>query len=100
MDLRTCPNLKRSFDLACALEVAEHLPADVANQFVALLVNAAPVEVFSAAIPRQGGKGHVNEQWPTYWASLFANHGYMAVDCIRPAVYGNEHVDGGIDKTP
>jgi len=56
----------RRFDIACSLEVAEHLPADCAEQFVELLTRAAPVVLFSAAIPDQGGTHHVNEQWQSY----------------------------------
>src|SRR6202040_1046219 len=33
----------RQFDLACSLEVAEHLPADRAARFIAGLVKLAPV---------------------------------------------------------
>jgi hypothetical protein len=47
--------------------------------------------VFSAAIPFQGGVEHKNEQWPEYWAALFANHGYAAVDCLRRRVWQNEN---------
>lgn len=75
------------FDLAVSLEVAEHLPASAAATHVAELCQLAPVVLFGAAIPNQGGVGHVNEQWPQYWARLFANHGRLAVDCIRPAVW-------------
>lgn len=92
-DLTALPDFGRRFDLACSLEVAEHLPEESASKFVAGLVKAAPIVLFSAAIPWQGGTSHVNEQWPTYWAALFASHGYVAVDCIRPAIYDNERIE-------
>jgi SAM-dependent methyltransferase len=79
--------LPRRFDLACSLEVAEHLPLARAEDFVRLLVEAAPVVLFGAAIPGQGGPGHVNEQRQSWWAERFARHGYVAVDCIRPAIW-------------
>ena len=47
------------------------------------LTSLAPVVVFSAASAYQGGIHHVNEQWPTYWAALFAEHGLVAVDSLR-----------------
>jgi SAM-dependent methyltransferase len=92
-DLRTAVTLDRRFDLAISLEVAEHLPESRAASFVDDLVRLAPVVVFSAAIPRQGGTGHVNEQWQTYWAALFARHGFVACDPIRPLVWDDERVD-------
>jgi SAM-dependent methyltransferase len=92
-DLSHLSDIGRSFDLACSLEVAEHLPESCAERFVATLVKCAPVILFSAAIPRQGGTAHVNEQWASYWAEKFERHGYLAVDCIRPAIYGDWRVE-------
>jgi SAM-dependent methyltransferase len=80
--------LGRRFDVACSLEYAEHLPEARAREFVGLLCDAAPVVLFSAAVPGQGGLGHVNEQRQSWWAALFAEHGRVAVDCIRPAIQG------------
>ena len=73
----------RRFDLALSLEVAEHLPAERAADFVAELTALAPMILFSAAIPGQGGAHHLNEQWPSYWARLFAERGYRALDVLR-----------------
>jgi SAM-dependent methyltransferase len=84
--------LDRRFDLAVALEVAEHLPEWTAKQFVETLVRLAPCVLFSAAVPRQGGRNHVNEQWPDYWAELFARHGYLVVDAIRPRIWSSDGV--------
>jgi len=80
------------FDLALSLEVAEHLPAEAADGFVALLTSLAPTVVFSAAIPFQGGVNHINEQWADYWISRFATHGYLPVDCLRPHFWDNQRV--------
>jgi SAM-dependent methyltransferase len=92
-DLTALATLGRRFDVACSLEVAEHLPARCADRFVGLLADAAPVVLFSAAVPHQGGTGHVNEQWQAYWSTLFAKRGYVALDFIRPAVEGDLRVD-------
>src|SRR5262245_3511460 len=75
--------LPRTFDLAVSLEVAEHLPAAAATGFVQSLAKLAPAVLFSAAVPHQGGWQHVNEQWPQYWADLFARDRFFAVDCLR-----------------
>jgi SAM-dependent methyltransferase len=83
---------RSSFDLAVSLEVAEHLPEESAAQFVASLVLLAPVVLFSAAIPHQGGTDHVNEQWPNYWAALFHDRGYVTIDWLRPQIWDNANV--------
>ena len=80
------PDPRRRFDVACSLEFAEHLPQERAEGLVALLAGAAPVVLFSAAVPGQGGLGHVNEQRQSWWAALFAAQGLVPVDCIRPAI--------------
>jgi len=91
-DLSTPLRLDRRFDLALSLEVAEHLPPSTAQTFVQSLCDAADVVVFSAAIPGQGGRRHVNEQWPAYWAELFADCGYQGYDFLRPRIWSNPRV--------
>ena len=91
-DLQLPLQLGERFDLAITMEVAEHLDEGAADTFVASLVALAPVVLFSAAIPQQGGQHHVNEQWPSYWAEKFARWGYEAFDCIRPAVWDRPDV--------
>ncbi|MFO0998371.1 MAG: class I SAM-dependent methyltransferase [Alphaproteobacteria bacterium] len=84
--------LDRRFDLALSLEVAEHLPQGRAGVFVAELCALAPAVLFSAAIPGQGGEGHVNEQWPRYWAEHFRARGYLAIDHFRYATWNDPNV--------
>jgi SAM-dependent methyltransferase len=92
-DLRQPFRLDRRFDLAVSVEVAEHLPPECANVFVSSLVGLAPVVLFSAAIPYQGGEGHINEQWPEYWAGRFRRHGYLVSDPIRGQVWDNPGIE-------
>jgi SAM-dependent methyltransferase len=82
-----------TFDLAVSLEVAEHLPPHRANSFVGDLCRLAPTVVFSAAIPGQGGHGHVNEQWPEYWKNTFACHGYVCSGALRFRFWENPHIE-------
>ena len=79
-------------DLAISLEVGEHLSPGRAETFVADLVALAPAILFSAAIPGQGGVGHLNEQWQSWWAERFAANGYTAHDVIRPAIWTDEAI--------
>jgi hypothetical protein len=76
-------------DLAMCLEVAEHVPASVGKQFVSVLCRTAPVIVWSAAVPGQGGYGHVNEQYLSYWVQEFANKPF---DIIRPKIWSRSDV--------
>lgn len=85
--------LDERFDLAMSLEVAEHLPASAAEPFVATLVDLSPIVLFSAAAPHQGGSGHVNEQWPSWWAERFAAHDYVPIDCIRRRIWSAPGVE-------
>ncbi len=85
--------LDRTFDLVVSLEVAEHLPAESARTFIASLTDLGFVVLFSAAIPLQGGTNHVNEQWPGYWAQLFQERDYLAIDCLRKKIWNNENVE-------
>jgi SAM-dependent methyltransferase len=68
------------FDIAYSFEVAEHIPADLADRLVAFLAGLAPIVVLTAAQPGQGGAGHVNEQPRDYWIRLFerSGHGFEA----------------------
>lgn len=86
-------HLAARFDLAVCLEVAEHLPAWRADTFVAELVALAPVVLFSAAIPGQGGVGHINEQWPDYWVEKFRRHGYLASGALRWKIWDDPRVE-------
>lgn len=79
-------------DLALSLEVAEHLSPARAASFVTDLVAMAPAVLFSAAIPGQGGVGHINEQWQSFWADLFATHAYQPYDIIRPTIWSDDAV--------
>lgn len=67
----------RNYDVCLCLEVAEHLKECLADEFVKALVGVAPVVIFSAAQPNQGGHGHINCQPKEYWEHKFAEHNYV-----------------------
>jgi len=92
-DLSRSLELGRRFDLALCLEVAEHLPPEAAEPLVESLTRLAPIVVFSAAIPFQQGDGHINEQWPSFWSSLFAARGYDCLPELRHRVWSNPSVE-------
>lgn len=79
-------------DLCLSLEVAEHLSEECSEGFVSLLTGLSDCIVFSAAIPYQGGTGHVNEQWPKYWVEKFNRHGFDASDAIRIGLWDDSRI--------
>ncbi len=89
---KTLPYLGK-FDLVICLEVAEHLPEDRAHRFIHDLCKLAPTVVFSAAIPGQGGTGHVNEQWPEYWAAMFREEGYAVTGRFREQIWDDDRIE-------
>jgi len=83
-DLQQPLDLKRRFSLVQSLEVAEHLPAASAQQFIDMLTTHGDLILFSAAVPGQMGIQHINEQPYEYWRELFARRGYAMFDWLRP----------------
>jgi len=59
------------FDLAYCFEVAEHLPESLGIRLVEFIAQQAPLVVFTAAQPGQGGTGHINEKPKCYWIEKF-----------------------------
>ncbi len=84
--------LKKKYDLAISLEVAEHLPSTAADVFVESLTRHSSIILFSAAIPNQGGQFHLNEQWPEYWNEKFKKKGFEAFDILRNEFWDNENI--------
>jgi glycosyltransferase involved in cell wall biosynthesis/SAM-dependent methyltransferase len=93
VDLSRSIDITERFDLAICLEVAEHLPFQRSETFVADLVSLSDVVLFSAALPFQGGTDHINEQWLEFWAILFRQHGYVPCDFLRPRIWANPEVE-------
>jgi SAM-dependent methyltransferase len=91
-DLRMPIQLDKRFQLAVCLEVGEHLPETRARGLVHDLISLAPCVLFSAALPGQGGTDHINEQYLSKWASLFATHDFVALDLIRPQIWNTAEV--------
>lgn len=71
------------YDLAASIECAEHLEPHRSRDFVAELCALSDVVLFSAGIPGQGGSGHINLRWQTFWARAFADQGYKCYDPVR-----------------
>lgn len=91
VDLSKDIAVKKRYDMAISIEVAEHLPEASAKIFVHTLTSASDIVLFSAAIPYQGGTNHINEQWQNYWYDLFREDGYLGID-IRSLMWNNAKI--------
>lgn len=65
------------YDLALCLEVAEHIDKSLSDQVVKKLTEIAPIIIFSAALPGQGGHGHINCQPKEYWKNKFGKMNFV-----------------------
>jgi len=92
VDLEKSFDLGRRFDLVICLEVAEHVSASAADHFIASLTRHAPVVLFSAAIPYQGGHHHVNEQFLPYWMERFSRFNFRPLDVIRGKIWNDQTI--------
>jgi len=92
-DLET-ETITGTYDLCLCLEVAEHISEERSYALVEMLCNLSARVLFSAAIPDQGGTGHINEQWQSWWAEKFEANGFYPhkVD-LRKALFNNDNVE-------
>lgn len=90
---QTSPTDVGFYDLALCIEVAEHLPPEAADRFIDFLTSHADVILFSAAIPGQGGTGHVNEQPQSYWYNKFSDRLFECFDIIRPNFWNDPSIN-------
>ncbi len=86
-DLERPVSLGRRFDVVVCSEVAEHLSSNAADGLIDTLVAHGDYVLFSAAIPLQGGCGHVNEHFLNYWIKNFARHDYAVLDVFRAEIW-------------
>jgi SAM-dependent methyltransferase len=94
-DLEHDSGFETNVDVAISTEVAEHLPAEIADRFVDLLCGSAPIVIMTAATPGQGGTDHVNEQPHEYWIEKFVTRGMM-LDLERSLRWRKEWKEAGL----
>jgi hypothetical protein len=77
-DVKFRPNVRA--DMAFSIEVAEHLPEELADSFVECIAKCSDLVFFTAAQPNQPGQGHINCQPPDYWRKKFESHGFIHLE--------------------
>jgi SAM-dependent methyltransferase len=79
-------------DLVICLEVAEHLPPQRGPGLIEDLTSAADIVLFSAAVPGQGGYGHINEQPHEFWIELFEENRFAITRILQRQIAGDDRV--------
>jgi len=92
-DITKSFDFERQFDLVQCLEVAEHVPRHACDTLIDNIVRHGRKVLFSAAVPGQGGEGHINEQPYEFWRDMFASRGYRLFDFVRPKTDGNQAIE-------
>jgi hypothetical protein len=90
---RTIPELNRKFDLVSCIEVIEHIPDEQGKYLIGQMCSLSDMILFSAAVPWQGGTGHVNERRQSYWMEKFAKHGFVPYDLFRSAIWNDDSIN-------
>lgn len=87
-------NFTWTYDFCLCLEVAEHLSEERADILIEMLCNLSDRVLFSAAIPGQGGTGHINCQWQSWWAEKFEANGFFPYKTdLRKALFHNDNCE-------
>lgn len=92
-DLNQALQHRGRVDLAICIEVAEHLKPERGESLVAELVERADAVLFGAAIPEQIGTHHINCRWQSYWATLFARHGYRCLNFVQERFWHERRIN-------
>lgn len=86
--------IRETGDLVYSFEVAEHVPASLADSFVHFMTCLGPLVVFTAAQPGQEGIGHINVQPLNYWIEKFEragfSHSIVETETLRAAFQKRE----------
>lgn len=93
VNLGQLEEIQGEWDMAICLEVVEHLSPDAGSSLIDAITRVAPVVLFSAALPGQNGRGHINLQWPAYWEQIFASNGYRRLDPIRRHIWQDNRIE-------
>ena len=67
---------KRKWDICLCIETLEHIQKECEMQAIKNICSQSNNIVFSAAHPKQGGRGHVNEQPKSHWIKKFEELNY------------------------
>ena len=79
-------------DVVICTEVLEHINFKRSVEVLDFIVSCADIIIFSAAIPKQGGTGHINEQHHEFWINKFKERGFDYADLFKGNIIKNEKI--------
>ncbi len=91
-DLDIAIPVVQKVDLLICTEVLEHIGYNRSLKVLDYIVSCSDIILFSAAIPRQGGLGHINEQRHNFWISEFRKRGFQNFDLFKLDLINNTEV--------
>lgn len=74
--------LNTKYDICLCFEVAEHIHKKYAETLIHNLCIASDIILFSAAIPKQTGRHHINLQPKQYWINKFEFEGFIYQESV------------------
>jgi hypothetical protein len=80
------PPSRDRWDLGICTELAEHVPEETGRRVVKLLAATTSRVLWSAAVPGQGGTGHITERPREFWQEVFAENGWVRDAVAEPYV--------------
>lgn len=89
-------SLPEPADLAISVFFLQQLPEERAAKFVEDLCTSARNVLFGALAPFETSDRSAHLKWPSYWARLFAHHGYYPDLRFRPKIWSNRFIDPSI----
>jgi len=81
------------FEMALCIELAEHLSEESGQRLIVFLTSHSDAVLFSAAVPGQGGTGHINERPQSYWHKKFLECDFECFDLVRPLIWCDDDVN-------
>ena len=79
----------KKYDLVCCLETITDLTEHKGQNLIKKICNITDMCLFSSGTPVQTHGPHKNQQWQSYWHSLFIKNEFTALDFIRPAIWND-----------
>lgn len=79
-------------DLAICTEVLEHINTKRSLKILDFITECADIVIFSAAVPRQGGLGHINEQRHKFWITEFKKRGFDYSDAFKSKISADNKI--------